>query len=48
MTGITRNDYRFTFPETQEIPAEGILRQIVASSGLGARVTWVFTLDQAS
>jgi len=40
--------YRFTFPETQEIPAEGILLQIVASTGIGARGIWVFKLEQAT
>ncbi len=45
---ITTYYHRFTFPETLEIPAEGILLQIVASTGVGARGIWVFKLDQAS
>lgn len=45
---ITSLYYRFTFPENQEIPAEGVLLQIVASSGVGARGIWVFKLDQAA
>jgi hypothetical protein len=45
---ITSLYYRFTFPAAQEIPEEGVLLQIVASSGVGARGIWVFKLDQAS
>jgi hypothetical protein len=45
---ITSLYYRFTFPAAQEIPAEGVLLQIVASSGVGARGIWVFKLEQAS
>jgi hypothetical protein len=44
---ITSLYYRFTFPAAQEIPEEGVLLQIVASSGVGARGIWVFKLDQA-
>lgn len=44
---ITSLYYRFTFPDTQVIPPEGILLQIVASSGVGARGIWVFKLDQS-
>jgi len=40
--------YRFTFPEALDIPAEGILLQIVASRGEGARGIWVFKLEQAA
>ena len=45
---ITSLYYRFTFPETREIPAEGELLQIYASTGVGARGIWIFKLDQAS
>lgn len=45
---VTSTYYRFTFPETLEIPTEGILLQIVASTGVGARGIWVFKLDEAS
>ena len=45
---ITSLYYRFTFPETQVIPAEGELLQIYASTGVGARGIWIFKLDQAS
>ncbi len=45
---ITSLYYRFTFPDTREIPAEGELLQIYASTGVGARGIWIFKLDQAS
>lgn len=46
-TPITSTYYRFTFPELQEIPAEGLLLQIVAGSDTNTRGIWVFKLDPA-
>ena len=46
-TPITSTYYRFTFPELQEIPAEGLLLQIVAGSDANTRGIWVFKLDPA-
>jgi len=44
---ISSTYYRFTFPELQEIPAEGVLLQIVAGNGSQTRGIWVFKLDPA-
>ncbi|MCF8531232.1 MAG: hypothetical protein K9G69_08090 [Candidatus Nanopelagicales bacterium] len=46
-TPITSTYYRFTFPELQEVPAEGLLLQIVAGSDSKTRGIWVFKLDPA-
>jgi hypothetical protein len=46
-TPITSTYYRFTFPELQEIPAEGLLLQIVAGTDANTRGIWVFKLDPA-
>lgn len=44
---ITETYFRFTFPELQEIPAEGLLLQVVAGQGSNTRGIWVFKLDAA-
>lgn len=46
-TPITSTYYRFTFPELQEIPPEGLLLQIVAGTDANTRGIWVFKLDPA-
>jgi hypothetical protein len=46
-TPITSTYYRFTFPELQEVPAEGLLLQIVAGTDANTRGIWVFKLDPA-
>lgn len=46
-TPITSTYYRFTFPELQEVPAEGLLLQIVAGTDAQTRGIWVFKLDPA-
>jgi len=38
--------YRFTYPDLQEIPAEGVLLQIVAGRGDSAKGIWVFRLGR--
>jgi hypothetical protein len=44
---ITSTYYRFTFPELQEFPEEGLLLQIVAGTDSETRGIWVFKLDPA-
>ena len=39
--------YRFTYPDLQEVPADGVLLQIVAGRGESTRGIWVFRLDPA-
>lgn len=39
--------YRFTYPDLQEVPAGGVLLQIVAGRGESTRGIWVFRLDPA-
>ena len=41
---ITSTYYRFTFPEFQEVPAEGLIMEVVAGSDGEARGLWLFRL----
>ncbi len=45
---ITSTYYRFTFPEFQEVPADGLIMELVAGSGEQARGLWLFRLVPAS
>ena len=44
---ITTTYFRFTYPDLQEVPAEGLMLQIVAGSGETTRGLWVFKLVPA-
>jgi len=39
--------FRFTYPDLQEVPPEGVLLQIVAGRGESTKGIWVFRLDRA-
>lgn len=39
--------FRFTYPDLQEVPQEGVLLQIVAGRGESTKGIWVFRLDRA-
>lgn len=39
--------YRFTYPDLQAIPEEGVLLQIVSGQGENTKGIWVFTLTPA-
>jgi len=43
-TPITSTYYRFTFPEFQDVPEDGILMQILAGEEGSARGIWMFRL----
>jgi len=45
-TPLETTYYRFTYPDLQEIPAEGVLLQIVAGRGDSAKGIWVFRLQR--
>jgi hypothetical protein len=45
-TPLDTTYYRFTYPDLQEIPAEGVLLQIVAGRGESAKGIWVFRLGR--
>ena len=38
--------FRFTYPDLQEVPPEGVLLQIVAGRGESTKGIWVFRLDR--
>ena len=44
---ITSTYYRFTFPDLQEVPAEGLTLQIVAGQDDKTRGIWVYQLVPA-
>ena len=46
-TPITSTYFRFTFPEFQEVPADGLAMEIVAGQGEQTRGLWLFQLDPA-
>ena len=46
-TPLDTTYYRFTYPDLQEVPADGVLLQIVAGRGESTRGIWVFRLDRA-
>jgi hypothetical protein len=39
--------FRFTYPDLQELPADGVLLQVVAGRGESTKGIWVFRLDGA-
>lgn len=43
-TPITSTYFRFTFPEFQEVPADGVLMELVAGDAETTRGVWLFTL----
>jgi hypothetical protein len=45
-TPLDTTYYRFTYPDLQEIPADGVLLQIVAGRGDSAKGIWVFRLQR--
>lgn len=46
-TPLETTYYRFTYPDLQEVPEDGVLLQIVAGRGDSTRGIWVFRLDRA-
>ena len=46
-TPLETTYYRFTYPDLQEIPPDGILLQVVAGRGDAAKGIWVFRLERA-
>lgn len=46
-TPLDTTYYRFTYPDLQEVPADGVLLQIVAGRGEMTKGIWVFRLDRA-
>lgn len=46
-TPLETTYYRFTYPDLQEVPADGVLLQVVAGRGESTRGIWVFRLDRA-
>lgn len=46
-TPLDTTYYRFTYPDLQEVPADGVLLQVVAGRGESTRGIWVFRLDRA-
>ena len=46
-TPLETTYYRFTYPDLQEVPEDGVLLQIVAGRGESTRGIWVFRLDRA-
>lgn len=46
-TPLDTTYYRFTYPDLQEVPAEGVLLQVVAGRGESTKGIWVFRLDPA-
>jgi len=41
---LTTTYYRFTYPDLQEVPADGIALQVVAANGADTIGLWVFSL----
>jgi len=46
-TPLETTYYRFTYPDLQEIPPDGVLLQVVAGRGDAAKGIWVFRLERA-
>jgi hypothetical protein len=46
-TPITSTYYRFTYPDLQEVPADGLSLQIIAGKDTNTRGIWVFALNPA-
>jgi hypothetical protein len=46
-TPITSTYYRFTYPDLQEVPADGLSLQIIAGKDTSTRGIWVFALNPA-
>lgn len=46
-TPLESTYFRFTYPDLQEVPPEGVLLQIVAGRGESTKGIWVFRLDRA-
>jgi hypothetical protein len=46
-TPLTSPYFRFTFPDLQEVPEDGVLLQIVAGQGDSTRGIWIFRLVRA-
>lgn len=46
-TPLTTTYFRFTYPDLQEVPADGLMLQIVAGNGETTRGLWVFKLVPA-
>lgn len=46
-TPLNTTYFRFTYPDLQEVPAEGVLLQVVAGRGESSKGIWVFRLDKA-
>ncbi len=45
-TPLSTTYFRFTYPDLQEVPTEGVLLQIVAGRGESSKGIWVFRLDK--
>lgn len=46
-TPLEATYFRFTYPDLQEVPPEGVLLQVVAGRGESTKGIWVFRLDRA-
>jgi len=46
-TPLETTYFRFTYPDLQELPADGVLLQVVAGRGESTKGIWVFRLDRA-
>ncbi len=46
-TPLETTYYRFTYPDLQEIPPDGVLLQVVAGRGDAAKGIWVFRLERS-
>lgn len=46
-TPLETTYFRFTYPDLQELPSEGVLLQVVAGRGETSKGIWVFRLERA-
>lgn len=46
-TPLTTTYFRFTFPDLQQVPAEGLSMEIVAGDDAGTKGVWLFQLTGA-
>jgi hypothetical protein len=46
-TPLTTTYFRFTFPEFQQVPADGLSMEIVAGDDAGTKGVWLFQLKAA-
>ena len=46
-TPLTTTYFRFTFPDLQQVPAEGLSMEIVAGTDAGTKGVWLFQLTGA-